>query len=142
MNEAIEMGWQVLQLVMIIGGLFTTLLGILTVFYWVKTPKTPSDTTNRINNITAWWIGLTRPSVLAGSFPFFTKDVLENIQPQSIGANTPHDYGIVQSQTGLSKAQLEDIVGGFREALGQRRGSDEILPHGTYRDSWLGDPDE
>jgi len=79
-NEILGIGWQALQVVMIIGGLFTTSIGILTVFYWIKTPKAPSDGSNRLNSITAWWIGLTRPDVLARSYKFFRQDALENVE--------------------------------------------------------------
>lgn len=54
-------------------------IGLLTIFYWVKPAKEPADTSNRINNITSWWIGLTRPDVLAQSYKFFRQDTLDNI---------------------------------------------------------------
>lgn len=56
------------------------LIGMLTIFYWFKKPKSPADDSNRINNITSWWIGLTRPEVLAMSLKYFGNDVLENIK--------------------------------------------------------------
>lgn len=63
-----------------VGGIFCTLIGVVTVFYWAKSPKKPSDASNRINNITSWWIGLTRPDVLANQYKYFRQDVLKNIQ--------------------------------------------------------------
>lgn len=79
MEQFVSLGWQALQLVLIIAGLFCTLLGLLTVFHWFKTPQAPSDDTNRINNISSWWIGLTRPDVLAKSYKFFRQDVMANV---------------------------------------------------------------
>lgn len=79
MEQVLSLGWVVLQSVLIVAGLFCTLLGLLTVFHWFKTPKAPSDDTNRINNISSWWIGLTRPDVLATSYKFFRQDVMANV---------------------------------------------------------------
>lgn len=65
---------------LLIAGTFCTLLGILTVFHWFKSPKAPSDSSNRINNITSWWFGLTRPDILARSYTFFQQDMLDNVE--------------------------------------------------------------
>lgn len=65
---------------LLIAGIFCTLIGILTVFHWFKTPKMPSDATNRLNNIVSWWIGLTRPNVLAKSYKYFQNDLYENVK--------------------------------------------------------------
>lgn len=62
-----------------LGGVFTTAIGILTVFYWLKPAKPPADTSNRVNNIASWWIGLTRPDVLATSYKYFRQDVMDNV---------------------------------------------------------------
>lgn len=62
-----------------ISGTFCTVLGLLTVFYWCKSSNKPSDKSNRINRITAWWLGLTRPEILAASYTFFQQDVMENV---------------------------------------------------------------
>lgn len=79
MEQFVSMGWQALQLVLVVAGLFCTLLGLLTVVHWFKTPTAPSDDTNRINNIASWWIGLTRPDVLATSYKAFRQDVMANV---------------------------------------------------------------
>ena len=55
-------------------------IGVLTILYWFKTPKPPSDDSNRINNIVSWWIGLTRPYVMAHAYNFFRQDVMKNIE--------------------------------------------------------------
>lgn len=63
-----------------ISGTFCTGLGLLTVYYWVKPANKPADISNRINNISSWWIGLTRPEVLATSYEYFRQDVMENVE--------------------------------------------------------------
>ena len=68
-----------LLLLLTVSGSFFTLLGLFTVFHWFKTPSMPSDDSNRLNNITSWWIGLTRPSVMAYGYKFFRQDALKNI---------------------------------------------------------------
>lgn len=79
MDTALLFGWQLLQLVLIGSGLFCTLIGALTVFHWFKQPTFPNDDSNRINNIAAWWIGLTRPEVLGQYHKFFRQDVMKNV---------------------------------------------------------------
>ena len=66
--------------VLIVAGTFCTLIGMLTVFHWFKTPKAPADDSNRLNNIASWWIGLTRPNVLAKSYKYFQNDILDNVE--------------------------------------------------------------
>lgn len=64
---------------MYLGGIFLILLGALTVFHWFKTPKSPSDDSNRLNNIASWWIGLTRPQVMGKAYKYFRQDVMDNV---------------------------------------------------------------
>lgn len=64
---------------LIIAGIFCTLIGMLTVFHWFKTPQMPADDSNRLNNIASWWIGLTRPNVLAKSYKYFRNDIMDNV---------------------------------------------------------------
>lgn len=71
-----------------ISGVFFTLIGLLTVFYWLKPSKKPADSSNRINRISSWWIGLTRPEVLATSYVYFRQDVMENVE--SVQRNEDH----------------------------------------------------
>lgn len=59
--------------------LFPYLIGILTIFYWCKEPKYPADSTNRINNIKSWWIGLTRTDVLARCYKSQRLDVMQQL---------------------------------------------------------------
>lgn len=65
--------------VLAFAGTFCTLLGLLTVIHWLKPAKDPADSSNRINNISSWWIGLTRPEILAEHYKYFRQDVLDNV---------------------------------------------------------------
>lgn len=56
------------------------LIGLLTFFWWFKPAKEPADTSNRIGNISSWWIGLTRPDVLAKSYKYFQQDIMDNVE--------------------------------------------------------------
>lgn len=67
-------------IVLVLAGTVCTVIGMLTVFHWFKAPRSPSDDTNRINNVTSWWIGLTRPEVLASSYDYFKNDVMKNVK--------------------------------------------------------------
>ena len=69
----------VFLIVLMLAGIFCTLIGMLTVLHWFKTPKMPADDSNRLNNIASWWIGLTRPNVLAKSYKYFRNDILDNV---------------------------------------------------------------
>lgn len=79
MDLVVSQMWQIFQIILMIGGSLCTLLGALTIVHWFKTPTLPSDESNRINNIMSWWIGLTRPEVLAASYKAFRQDVLANV---------------------------------------------------------------
>lgn len=80
MDAILVIGWQILQAVLIIAGLFCTFIGTLTAFHWFKQPRFPNDDSNRINNIMSWWIGLTRPEVLGEHYKAFRQDVLKNVE--------------------------------------------------------------
>ena len=69
----------VFSYVLMVAGVFCTLLGMITLLHWIKTPVVPSDDSNRINNIKSWWIGMTRPEVLAASYKSFRQDVMDNV---------------------------------------------------------------
>lgn len=72
--------WHSLLIVLCLSGIFCTLIGLLTVSWWFKSPKAPADSSNRVNNIQSWWIGLTRPDVLARSYKSFRQDIMDNIE--------------------------------------------------------------
>ena len=73
--------WLTLQWALIVAGLFCTAIGLLTVFYWLKPARAPNDPSNRINNITSWWLGLTRPEVLGQAYTAFRQDIMDNLEP-------------------------------------------------------------
>jgi len=73
--------WLILQWILMTAGLFCTLIGLLTVFYWLKPAKAPADPSNSINNVVSWWIGLTRPDILARTYQLLRNDVMDNIDP-------------------------------------------------------------
>jgi hypothetical protein len=74
-----EIVLDIFLITLMVAGIFCTLLGLLTVFYWFKPAEPPADTSNRINNITSWWTGLTRTNVMAKEYKFFRQDVMDNI---------------------------------------------------------------
>lgn len=88
MEATLDILWTGFLIVLCLGGIFTQLLGLITVVQWVKTPNEPNDESNRINNITSWWIGLTRPEVMGKAWFAFQQDVMDNIDDVE-WANTP-----------------------------------------------------
>ena len=66
--------------ILMLAGTFCTALGLLTVFYWCKPSDKPADKSNRIKNLSSWWIGLSRPDVIAKSYKYFRQDVMDNIE--------------------------------------------------------------
>jgi len=80
-----------LKIVLAAPILWTLCLGILTQYYWVKPSKAPADESNRINRLASWWIGLTRPEVLAKSYKFFRQDVLDNVEGVERSGQSPED---------------------------------------------------
>ena len=65
---------------LMVGGIFTQLIGILTVIFWARPSKFPADESNRINSIRLWWFALTRREMFVELFPWLTKDELENMK--------------------------------------------------------------
>lgn len=66
----------------ILGSLhvFFTLLGVFTVYHWLRPQKEPADTSNRINAIRLWWFALTKEEMFVGQFPWLTKDEGDNLK--------------------------------------------------------------
>lgn len=63
--------------------LFPALVGLFTLFHWLRPQKPPADASNRINKIRLWWFALTRENLFAERFPWLTRDELENVQPKA-----------------------------------------------------------
>jgi heme/copper-type cytochrome/quinol oxidase subunit 2 len=69
---------QVLLVLMIIAGIFATVIGLLTLVQFARSKKLPMDESNRINHIRLWWFVLTRPELFVNSFPWLKNDELDN----------------------------------------------------------------
>tara|TARA_R110000772_G_scaffold16535_5_gene46821 strand:- start:1269 stop:1496 length:228 start_codon:yes stop_codon:yes gene_type:complete len=66
--------------VLAIAGIFSTLIGILTLYYvFIRPMKPPADESNRIGHLQLWWLATTKPHLFTEQFPFLTKDVEDNI---------------------------------------------------------------
>ncbi len=57
-----------------------SLLGLFTVYHWVKSAKPPVDASNVINSIRLWWFALTRRELFVDIFPWLKNDELENVK--------------------------------------------------------------
>ena len=79
MEYTIDILWQTVQIILLMSGLICTTIGLITIVHWFKTPKSPSDDSNRINNIMSWWVGLTRPEIMGKAYKAFRQDVMCNI---------------------------------------------------------------
>ena len=55
-------------------------IGMLTILHFVRSPKAPADTSNRINRIRLWWFALTRPELFVDSFDWLKHDELDNVK--------------------------------------------------------------
>ena len=71
--------FEILKIVLMISGIFCTLIGLLTVVMWARPAKEPADPSNRINNISSWWVGLTKPHIMAKTYKYFRQDVVDNV---------------------------------------------------------------
>lgn len=62
-----------------IAGIFSTLVGLVTLVQFARNKKLPMDESNRINHIRLWWFALTRPELFVSQFEWLTKDELDNM---------------------------------------------------------------
>ena len=69
----------ILVYVLTIAGLFSTALGLFTLYHWFRPQKAPADTSNRINAVRLWWFALTREDLFVEQFPWLKNDELDNI---------------------------------------------------------------
>ncbi len=65
---------------LLVATLPFSLIGILTVYYWVIDAGFPSDRSNVIARIMSWWIGLTRSDKMASIFPLLRMDVWDMVK--------------------------------------------------------------
>lgn len=68
-----------LNLVFLTAAVVPFAIGMLTIFHFVRAPRSPADTSNRINRIRLWWFALTRPELFVDSFPWLKHDELDNV---------------------------------------------------------------
>ena len=64
---------------LVIAGIFSTLVGLVTLVQFARNKKLPMDESNRINHIRLWWFALTRPELFVAQFEWLTRDELDNI---------------------------------------------------------------
>lgn len=57
-----------------------SLLGLLTVYHWIKPAKHPVEKSNIINSIRLWWFALTRREKFVNVFSWLKNDEWENIK--------------------------------------------------------------
>lgn len=55
-----------------------SILGIVTVYYWIRPAKSPVDKSNIINSIRLWWFALTRREEFVKIFTWLERDEWEN----------------------------------------------------------------
>lgn len=67
-------------IVFLSAALFPFAIGVLTLMHFVRKPKKPADTSNRINRIRLWWFALTRPELFTDSFPWLKNDEYDNVK--------------------------------------------------------------
>lgn len=71
---------KLLFVILVIGGIFATAIGIITLLHFARPQDAPADSSNRINHIRLWWFALTRPELFTETFPWMKKDELDNMK--------------------------------------------------------------
>lgn len=59
--------------------LFPALVGLFVMFHIARSQRLPADTSNRINKIRLLWFALTREDLFVKTFPWMTRDELDNV---------------------------------------------------------------
>lgn len=62
------------------AGLFPLIIGIITVFSWLKCGKPPYDQSNRINNILLWWLATRKDERFLEIYPWLKGDVRDSLK--------------------------------------------------------------
>jgi hypothetical protein len=69
----------IFQITLLISGTFCTLIGLLTIVQlFIRSKKSPADSSNRIGHMRLWWFALTRPELFTSLFPWLKNDELDN----------------------------------------------------------------
>lgn len=79
-TEYIEIAFDIITLLLTIGGIFTLLIGIMTVFSWGLPIKAPADISNRINRIRLWWFAISAPHRFTANFSWLYGDEVDNLK--------------------------------------------------------------
>jgi predicted CDP-diglyceride synthetase/phosphatidate cytidylyltransferase len=66
--------------VLLVSGIFSTLIGLVTLVQFARNKRLPADESNRINHIRLWWFVLTRPELFVNAFPWLKHDEYNNIK--------------------------------------------------------------
>ena len=69
----------------IIGGIFTQIIGIMTVGSWALRIKAPADKSNRINRVRLWWYAISAPHRSIKSFKWLGGDETDNLHDNTWG---------------------------------------------------------
>lgn len=59
--------------------LFPALVGLFVMFHTFRSQRLPADTSNRINKIRLLWFALTREDLFVRTFPWMSRDELDNV---------------------------------------------------------------
>lgn len=78
--ELVSWLFMLLLVVLIVSGIFATLIGVVTLVQFARTKHLPMDESNRINHIRLWWFVLTRPELFVSSFEWLKNDELDNMK--------------------------------------------------------------
>ena len=65
---------------LMVGGIFTQLIGLLTLVYLLSPSRHPADQSNRINGMRLWWFALTRRELFVDTFGWLKRDEMDNMK--------------------------------------------------------------
>ena len=72
--------WDIFIVLLIVGGIFAQLIGILTIGSWALRVRAPADQSNRINRIRLWWFAISAPHRFLGNFAWMGGDEVDNLK--------------------------------------------------------------
>jgi hypothetical protein len=55
------------------------LIGLFTIYHWLRPQHPPADTSNRINAIRLWWFALTKEEDFVSLYPWLKGDEGDNV---------------------------------------------------------------
>ncbi len=72
--------WDIFLYLLMFGGIFTLLIGIVTVASWMMPIKAPADQSNRINRIRLWHWCVAAPHRFLANFSWMGGDEVDNLK--------------------------------------------------------------